>query len=136
MADRLNSPAVFLATQVDPWVVSGNLPLIGGRLCAPCLEPRAGIERLYLPLERATIRFGRPVVLAVGDTHVFRVDKPLYSAETGQLVENFTRVEPFGNPSIHWVRVVVDPNRPEVFSFREEIVEANLSPGAQDEASR
>ena len=72
------------------------------------------------------MRFGRPVVLAVGDTHVFRVDKPLYSAETGQLVDTFTRVEPFGNPSIHWVRVEADPTRPEVFSFREELVEANF----------
>ena len=53
LADRLNSPAVFLATLVDPWPVSGNRPLIG-RVCAPCLAPRAGIERLYLPLERAT----------------------------------------------------------------------------------
>ena len=65
LADRLNSPAVFMATQVDPWVVSGNRPLIG-RVCVACLEPRAGIERLYLPLERATIQFGRPVVCTHG----------------------------------------------------------------------
>ena len=46
LADRLDSPAVFLATQVDPWVVSGNRALVG-RICVACMEPRAGIERLY-----------------------------------------------------------------------------------------
>lgn len=126
LAEQLNSPAVFLATQVDPWVVSRHR--VG--------KPRAGIERLYPVLESETIRFGRPVVLAVGDTHVFRVDKPMYSAVTGQLVENFTRVEPFGSPSIHWVRVMADANRTEVFSFREELVEANLAPVSQDEPPR
>jgi hypothetical protein len=83
------------------------------------------MERLYPFLETETVRFGRTVVLAVGDTHVFRIDKPLYSSETGRLVENFTRVEVFGDPSVHWVRVLVEPDRPEVFTFRQELVESN-----------
>lgn len=55
------------------------------------------------------------------------VDKPLYDQGTGQLVENFTRVETFGNPQVHWVRVVVDPDDPAVFSFHQQIVAANLN---------
>jgi hypothetical protein len=34
-------------------------------------------------------------------------------------------VETIGYPDTHWVRVIVDPNEPNVFSFRLEIVEAN-----------
>ena len=69
--------------------------------------------------------FGKPVVLAVGDTHVFRVDKPLYR-EDGSLVESFTRVETFGSPYVHWVRVTVDPSDRQVFSFHQELVEENV----------
>jgi hypothetical protein len=124
LAEQLDSPAVFLATQVDPWLASGNPPLVRD-LCPACGQPEAGMERLYPFLETETVRFGRTVVLAVGDTHVFRIDKPLYSSETGRLVENFTRVEVFGDPSVHWVRVLVEPDRPEVFTFRQELVESN-----------
>ena len=81
------------------------------------------MDRLYPVLEELSIAFSRPVVLAVGDTHVFRVDKPLYSTDSGLLVENFTRVEPFGSPYAHWVRVRVDPRERELFSFHQEIVE-------------
>lgn len=121
LAERLDSPAVFLATQVDPWLVSGNRGLVVD-VCPACGRPEVGIERLYPALEAETVRFGRTVVLAVGDTHVFRVDKPLYSSETGRVIENFTRVEVFGDPDIHWVRVLVEPDRSEVFSFRQELV--------------
>jgi hypothetical protein len=40
-------------------------------------------------------------------------------------VENFTRVETFGSPDTHWIRVSVDPNSDNVFSFELEIVDAN-----------
>jgi hypothetical protein len=73
-------------------------------------------------LREQSLAFGKPVVLAVGDTHIFRVDKPLYT-DRNQLVENFTRVEVFGNPSVHWVNVLVEPDQPWVFSFREQLVE-------------
>ncbi len=121
-AEELNSRGVFLVSHADPWLVSG-LPAVVERICPDCLEPRAGLDRLYPVLEELSIAFSRPVVLAVGDTHVFRVDKPLYSTDSGLLVENFTRVEPFGNPYAHWVRVRVDPRERELFSFHQEIVE-------------
>ena len=71
--------------------------------------------------------YGKPVVLAVGDTHIFRIDKPMYDDK--QVVENFTRVETFGDGQIHWVRVVVDPSNREVFSFRQEIIPENRGVG-------
>ena len=89
-------------------------------------DPRPGLERLYHVLERESRGFDGPVVLAVGDTHVFRVDKPSHSADTGLLIENFTRVEPLGHPYVHWVRVQVDPLSDEVFSFQQQIVQDNV----------
>ena len=125
LARELDSRGVFMATQADPWMVVG-LPVVLEGMCPDCLQPRPGLERLYPVLEESTLDFGRPVVLAVGDTHIFRVDKPLYSADSGRLVENFTRVESFGNPYVHWVRVRVDPQDNQLFSFHQEIVEENV----------
>jgi hypothetical protein len=112
---------VFLATQVDPWVVWG-VPGAMRRFCPECPLPRRGIEWLYPALIERCLAFERPVVLAVGDTHIYRIDKPLYTDE-GALVENFTRVEVFGFPQVHWVGVRVEPDTPWVFSFRQQIVD-------------
>jgi len=32
-------------------------------------------------------------------------------------VQNFTRVEVFGSPDVAWIRAIVDPFDPNVFSF-------------------
>ena len=126
VARERGARGVFLATQADPWFVSGLPAIMNIVSCPRCLDPTPGLERLYTSLAEHAAAFGRPVVLAVGDTHVFRVDKPLYSAETGLLIETFTRVETFGSPDVHWVRVVVDPATPWVFTFHQELVQANI----------
>jgi hypothetical protein len=65
-----------------------------------------------------------------GDSHYCRIDKPLLDAK-GQRLENFTRVETFGDHQengdndVHWLRVDVDPGSREVFSYQEQIVPAN-----------
>ena len=41
-------------------------------------------------------------------------------------VENFTRVETFGENDNHWLRVTVEPGNPNVFAFDQRIVAANL----------
>lgn len=125
VARQQGSDAVFIATQVDPWVVWG-LPRIVRQLCERCLDRRSGLEPLYSALIQHTSAFTGPVVLAVGDTHIFRVDKPLYR-DDGTLVENFTRVETFGNPYVHWVRVTVDPSEGGVFKFHQELVPDNVA---------
>lgn len=94
------------------------------------------LSEAYLPflrtLERRTREFEGPVVLAHGSSHYFRVDKPYLPRGEGSngepeasRLDNFTRVESFGYPLIHWVRVTVDPDDPEVFSFEQEIVAGN-----------
>jgi hypothetical protein len=65
-----------------------------------------------------------------GDSHYFRVDKPLLDGQ-GRRVENFTRVETFGdhpengNNDVQWVEVGVDPRDRDVFSFTPRIVPGN-----------
>jgi hypothetical protein len=92
---------------------------------APTNQLRTGFNELLSVLEQETIAFRKPVVLVHGDSHYFRIDKPLIGSKSRRRLENFTRVETFGNPDVHWVRARVDDRDPEVFSFRQEIVEKN-----------
>jgi len=96
-----------------------------------------GFHDVLAKLRALTIEFRKPVVLVHGDSHYFLVDKPLLD-ENGRLVENFTRVETFGdntftNPPhpewdtnhVHWVKALVDPQSRDVFAFQAEVVPAN-----------
>lgn len=56
------------------------------------------------------------ILLVHGDTHVFKVDKPL--RDPMNVIPNITRVQTFGSPQIHWVRVGVDPTSRNVFSIQ------------------
>ena len=55
-----------------------------------------------------------------------RIDQPLFSKKTNRRFENFTRVETFGDPETHWVRVTVDPADPQLFRFNAEIIPKNV----------
>jgi hypothetical protein len=78
---------------------------------------RRGFEDFLNDLQRLTVAFAKPVVLFHGDTHYFRIDKPLFD-EKGHVIANFTRVETYGHPNYYWVKLHVDPADPELFSFR------------------
>ena len=88
-------------------------------------EERTGYNDLLAALEEETVAFGKPVVLVHGDTHTFQIDKPMTSSTSGEQVENLTRVETFGSPTVGWVRTGVDTSNPEVFTFQQEMVEEN-----------
>jgi hypothetical protein len=101
--------------------------LLGGLgLKSPEKKTATGYDEFLASLEKETLAFGKPVVLVHGDTHVFRIDKPLLSSTSERTIENFTRVETFGWPDSNWVRGIVDPNDPNVFTFKPEIVKKNL----------
>lgn len=87
---------------------------------------RTGFNDFLASLEAETIAYGRPVVLVHGDSHYFRIDKPMLGARSGRRVENFTRVETFGERDNHWLRVTVEPLSPNVFVFDQRLVPANL----------
>lgn len=61
-------------------------------------------EPFLATVEDEAARFGRPVLLAHGDGHVFIVDHPLRRAA------NVTRMQVPGSPRVGWVRVVVTPD--------------------------
>lgn len=107
--------AVMLIIQANP-----------GFELSPTDPQRTGFNDFLRVLETETLAFGKPVVLVHGDSHYFRIDKPLLGLASGSRIENFTRVETFGSPDVHWLRVTVNSNDPNVFTFRQEIVEENL----------
>ena len=110
-AEASESPAVMLVIQANPFEEDTAEP--------------SGFSDFKRALEEEVVAFGRPVVLVHGDSHTFRIDKPVVS-ERRPL--NFTRVETFGSPDVHWVRATVDPRDEEVFSFEPELVEENVAP--------
>jgi hypothetical protein len=67
-----------------------------------------------------------PVVLVHGDSHYFRIDKPMTGTRSRRRVENFTGRETFGENHNHWLHVTVEPTSPNVFLFDQRIVAANL----------
>lgn len=77
---------------------------------APWWEP-TGFDRFRDQLARVATDFPGPIVVAHGDTHTFRIDKPFRGAP------RMTRVEVFGPPQRGAVIVDVDPESPEVFRF-------------------
>ena len=90
------------------------------------IRKKSGYTEMVRMLEAEVVAFGKPVLFVHGDTHVFRVDKPLFNTKNRRAIENFTRLEVFGSPDVHWVRIVVEPNDPSLFVIRPEIVEKNL----------
>lgn len=82
-----------------------------------------GYDNFMAALVDETKNFTGQVVLVHGDTHFYKVDKPL--VDQTNLVQNFTRLETFGSPNVHWVKVSVDPGNPNVFSFEPMLVPGN-----------
>jgi len=116
-ARKNGNSAVVIAIQANPrFDVSKNADPVGD-----------GFRDFRAVLEKETIAFGgKPVVLVHGDSHYFRIDKPLYGSESGRRVENFTRVETFGTPDVHWVLATVDFSNPNLFIFEPRIVKGNI----------
>jgi len=75
-------------------------------------------------LRSETLAFRGQVALVHGDSHYFKVDKPLNGPGDGVLA-NFTRVETFGARNTHWVSATIDPENPNLFAFEPRIVSAN-----------
>ncbi len=89
---------------------------------APTPTEPSGFKSFLAALERHATAFKLPVAVVHGDTHFLRIDKPFLAERTYRLVENVTRVETFGSPYVHWVRVIVEPTTSGVFTFRPELV--------------
>jgi hypothetical protein len=125
--------AVMLIFQADPgWDLSDatRAPTRDPKTLAETDTNPDGYQSFLTALRDQTIAFGKPVAAVHGDSHYFRIDKPLQDA-TGRRVQNFTRVETFGDHQenndndVQWLRVDVDPSTRGVFSFQPQIIPAN-----------
>ena len=133
LANRNGSRALMIITQANPrfentWPpVAQQRYLLGGLgIKPPAKKSATGYDEFLEVLEIETLAFRKPVAFVHGDTHIFRIDKPLFGTASRRFIENFTRIETVGYPDTHWVRAAVDPRDPNVFSFRLEIVKDNL----------
>jgi hypothetical protein len=154
VAKDRNSAAIMFISQADPGF--NNHPVES----EPIRNPKT--LDLILPIPAGQVdghgdflralrdqvkAFQKPVAYVHGDTHYFRIDKPLYDSDptdalsaTARRLENFTRIETFGDNTfteatahpdpddlnnVHWVKVFVDPDSREVFAFQPQIVPQN-----------
>jgi hypothetical protein len=77
-------------------------------------------------LRTETLAFPGQVVLVHGDSHYFKLDKPL-TLPSGKVLGNFTRVETFGASSTDWVQATIDPHDRNLFTFEPMIVAATAA---------
>lgn len=84
------------------------------------LPTNSGYRSFMAELARLSAGFDGEVLFVHGDTHNFKIDKPLHAPN--QMLENFTRIETFGSPSLHWVRVTVRPDAANLFQIEPVIV--------------
>lgn len=138
-AKARNSAAVMLISQADPGFDATD----GTR--GPTRDPKTlaetdkdakgnpipdGFQTFLLELRNQVVAFKKPVAYVHGDSHYFRIDKPFLNA-AGARLENFTRVETFGDHQengtndVNWLKVFVDAHSREVFSYQQQIVPGN-----------
>ena len=122
-AKRANSKAILIVLQADMWDPE-----------AAASNSLGHYDDTKNALARLSINFRKPVVLVNGDSHSFEITKPLTDAakinaagdEGPNVIENFTRVTTFGEYQNHWVSATVNPSDPNVFTFSQHIVAANV----------
>jgi hypothetical protein len=114
-AEAENAAGVFILMQANPRF---NLPVSDLQ--------RTGFNQFLDKLAKLSQQYGKSVVLAQGDDHVFIVDKPFYTdtspVNPAVRLPYFTRVQTFGDTRSQWIKVNVNPKSFPVFSFQEKIV--------------
>lgn len=108
----------------------------------------SGYEGFISTLRTRTVSYNKPVILAHGDTHYYRIDRPMtgtYPACTGAVppnptnpctavavpasptdrIHNFLRLEVFAQNDVHWVKISVNQSDPDLFSLSPQRVPGN-----------
>jgi hypothetical protein len=113
----------FMRESFDLAEDNGNLGIMITIQANPKFEKdaseRTGFNDFLTVLEEETLAFNKPVVLVHGDSHYFRIDKPLINSSSNRRIMHFTRVETFGAPDVQWIRATVDADDPGLFSFKQ-----------------
>jgi hypothetical protein len=114
-ATRIRAAGVVLAWHANPRFEA-----------APGTLERQGFQPVLDKLRERAAAFGRPVLLLQGDDHDFLVDRPwMREGSTEPRLPNLTRVQTWGAPRMHWIKVRVAPGTPEVFQVEEQRVGSN-----------
>jgi hypothetical protein len=79
----------------------------------------SGFEKIRLKLAELSKKYAKPVLLVNGDSHRFIVDKPLLNEDKRSTILNFTRLQVFGDADMASVKIIVDPNLKELFTYQE-----------------
>ena len=135
-ARATDSRGLVIVTQANPrfeslWSTGARVRYFRSPMAPAQAAPRPSLafDDYLRALTDELETYNKPVAYLHGDTHTFRIDKPLYSPKTNRAFQNFTRVETFGFPDSHWVRITVDPSDPQLFRFRAEVVSGNTVNG-------
>jgi hypothetical protein len=127
-----NAPGLVLITQANPGFETQWTPALKDRyfrlfpgVIPPRESPPSGFDAMLKVLAEEMETFDQPALFIHGDTHIFHVSKPLISSKTRRFFDQFTRLEVFGDPDSHWVRITVDPASPALFVIAPRIVAGN-----------
>ncbi len=87
---------------------------------------RLGFNDTIVVLSQEVQAFRKPVLLVNGDTHQLKIDKPLAGLVSNRRLENFTRLQNFSDLDGHWIKVIIDPSDPQLFTLKQMIVPENV----------
>lgn len=118
-AAKAGAAAVVIAMQADMFYLSELRPVIN--------TDGNGFIDTVKAISSAAEAFGKPVLVVNGDTHVLRIDQPFFYADNKTPLESVTRLQVMGEGRVHAVRVLVDPDAGNVFSFQPLMVPENLN---------
>lgn len=104
LANKKNSNAVFIAIHANPGLLPGSKN-----------SDKKPFYTFLKRLNNLAKKFDKPVVIAHGDTHTFKIDKQELVGSSAP--KHFIRVETFGEANGNWIKINVDPGAPGVFSF-------------------
>jgi hypothetical protein len=119
IARQQSLSGIVLVIQADPGFDLPETEEIDERR-APSVS---GYTAFLDAVARETQAFAGQVLFVHGDTHYFKIDKPLLNPS--KMIKNFTRLQTFGSPHIHWIKVTVDRTRSELFVISPVYVEGN-----------
>ncbi|WP_051243097.1 hypothetical protein [Azohydromonas australica] len=90
------------------------------------IPKRQGFDAVVERLRTRAAAFGRPVLLLHGDYHGFHMDQPWNREGAAEpRLPNVTRVQSYGSPHVHWVKVRVAPGAQQVFDVVPRRVKGN-----------
>ena len=87
--------AVVVFLHANPWSAPGRA--------------RPGFTDLIAALADEVRAYGGEVLMVHGDTHEYRVDRPMLDPDGRAPLANFTRAEVHGYPTLNWIRVRAFP---------------------------